>query len=82
VPTPNGPVAVDWTTHAHGAAGFTLTVDIPPGTKGYAGAPTTAAQGTVDGVTTKPVTVPDYTGRHGYLYFGPLTPGRHRIVVD
>jgi alpha-L-rhamnosidase len=81
VPTPSGPVAIDWATHAQPAAGFTLTADVPRGTRAYVGVPTTAAQGTVDGVTTTPVTVPGYSGLQGYLYFGPLTPGSHRIVV-
>jgi hypothetical protein len=81
VPTPNGPVAIDWTTNAHAAAGFTLKVEVPPGTQGYAGVPTAAPTGTVDGVTTAPVTVPGYSGLPGYLYFGPLAPGRHSIVA-
>jgi alpha-L-rhamnosidase len=80
VPTPHGPAAIDWTTHASG--GFALTVRVPPGTRAYAGIPTSAAQGTVDGVTIAPVTVPGYTGLPGYLYFGPLRAGRHRIVAD
>lgn len=80
-PTPHGPVAVDWATDSHATAGFTATITVPPGTRGYVGVPTTAAQGTVDGRTTAPVTVPDYPGLEGYLYFGPLMPGRHRIVV-
>jgi hypothetical protein len=58
-----------------------LNVEVPPGTDGYAGVPATAAQGTIDGVTTRPVTAPGYNGLPGYLYFGPLTPGRHRIVA-
>lgn len=78
VPTPRGPVAIGWAADAR----FTLTVEVPPGTQGYAGVPTAAAQGTVNGVTTKPVTVPGYTGLKGYLYFGPLSPGSHRIAVD
>ncbi len=82
VPTPGGPVAVDWTTNARSAAGFTLTVTVPPRTCGYAGVPSTAASGTVDGVTTTPVKVPGYPGLDGYLYFGPLAHGVHRIVVD
>lgn len=82
VPTPHGPVVIDWAANAHAAAGFTLTVEVPPGTHGYAGVPATGAQGTVAGVPTEPVTVPDYTGLLGYLYFGSLTPGGHRIVVD
>jgi alpha-L-rhamnosidase len=81
VPTPYGPVAVNWATNAHGATGFTVTVDVPRDTQGYVGMPTTAAQGTVDGVTTAPVTVPHYSGLHGYLYFGPLKPGSHRVVA-
>jgi hypothetical protein len=40
-----------------------------------------ASSRTVDGVPAKPVTVPGYTGLDGYLYFGPLAPGRHRIAV-
>ena len=82
VPTPEGPVAIDWTANAHATAGFTLKVNVPPGTKGYAGVPSTAAQGTVDGITTAPVTVPGHIGLDKYLYFGPLMPGSHRIVVD
>lgn len=78
VPTPRGPVGIGWAAGAH----FTVTVDVPPGTLGYAGVPATAAQGSVNGVTTKPVTVPGYTGLTGYIYFGPLTPGSHQIVVD
>ena len=81
VPTPKGPVAIDWATNAQRAAGLTLTVDVPRDTEGYIGMPTTAARGTVDGVTTAPVKVPGYSGLQGYLYFGPLPPGRHRIVV-
>jgi alpha-L-rhamnosidase len=87
VPTPHGPAAIDWTAHAHAGAGFTLTVEVPPGTRAYAGLPTTAGlpattgQGTVNGVPAKPVTVPGYAGLPGYLYFGPLAPGRHRIVA-
>ena len=81
VPTPNGPIAIGWFS-THAAARFTLTVDVPPGTQGYAGVPTTAAQVTVDGVSTAPVTVPGYAGLPGYLYFGPLASGRHRIVAD
>lgn len=77
VPTPRGPVTIDWTAHA----GVTLSVDVPPGTHGYAGVPSTAAHGTVDGVVTEPVTVPGYPGLTGYRYFGPLSPGRHRIVA-
>ncbi len=82
VPTPQGPVAIDWTADAHAAAGFTLKVTVPPDTHGYAGVPSTAAQGTVDGVTTAPVEVRGYTGLDKYLYFGPLVPGSHRITVD
>ncbi|MBV9448964.1 MAG: twin-arginine translocation signal domain-containing protein [Streptosporangiaceae bacterium] len=82
VPTPHGPIIIDWTTTEHSAARFTLTVDVPPGTAGYAGVPSTATRGTVDGVITTPVTVPGYTGLPGYLYFGPLTPGRHRITAS
>jgi alpha-L-rhamnosidase len=82
VPTPKGPVLIDWAANAHTAGGLTLTVDVPPGTEGYAGVPTAAAHGTVNGVRTAPVTVPDYAGLEGYLYFGPLRPGRHRIVAD
>jgi alpha-L-rhamnosidase len=81
MPTPEGPVTIDWTAHAHGAAGFTLNVKVPPGTRGYAGVPSAAAHGTVDGITTAPVTVPGYGGLDEYLYFGPLLPGSHRITV-
>lgn len=77
VPTPHGPVAIDWTAHT----GFTLTVEVPPGTHGYTGVPSTASHGTVDGVVTAPVAVPGYPGLKGYLYFGPLNPGRHRVVA-
>jgi len=79
VPTPQGPVAIDWTASAH--AGFTLKVNVPPGTRGYAGVPSTAAHGKVEGVTTAPVTVPGHSGLDGYLYFGPLAPGSHRITA-
>lgn len=82
VPTPRGPVAIDWTVHTNSASGFTVKVEVPPGTRGYAGVPSTAAQGTVDGITTAPVTVPGYGGLDKYLYFGPLKPGHHSIVVD
>jgi alpha-L-rhamnosidase len=81
VPTPHGPVVIDWAANAH-PAGFTLTVEVPPGTKGYAGVPTTAAESSVNGVTTTPVTVPDQAALPGYRYFGPLTPGRHRILTS
>ena len=37
-PPRKAPIAIDWTTNAH-AAGFTLTVDVPPGTQAYAGVP-------------------------------------------
>jgi alpha-L-rhamnosidase len=76
VPTPHGPVAINWATGAR----FTLTIAVPPGTRGYAGVPATAA--TVDGLPAKPVTVPGYTGLPGYLYIGPLPPGRHRIAAS
>lgn len=82
MPTPNGPVAIDWAAHGHAGAGFTLTVDVPPGTRAYAGVPSAAAQGTVDGVRAGPVAVPGYAGLKGYLYFGPLTAGRHRIMAS
>jgi alpha-L-rhamnosidase len=81
VPTPRGPVAIDWTVHANAASGFTLKVEVPPGTRGYAGVPSPAAQGTVDGIATAPVTVPGYGGLDKYLYFGPLKPGHHSIIV-
>jgi len=82
VPTPEGPVTINWAAHTHGAAGFTLKVDVPRGTQGYAGVPSTAAHGTVDGITTAPVKVPGHSGLEKYLYFGPLMPGSHRIIVD
>lgn len=78
VPTPNGPVSISW---AHAGAGLALTVDVPRGTRGYAGLPTATARGTVDGMPSAPVSVPAYRGLDGYRYFGPLAPGRHRIVV-
>jgi alpha-L-rhamnosidase len=80
VPTPEGPVTIDWA--AHGATGFTVKVFVPPGTRGYAGVPSTATRGTVDGITTAPVKVPGHDGLDKYLYFGPLMPGSHRIIVD
>jgi alpha-L-rhamnosidase len=80
IPTPRGPIAIDWTAHTYAATGLSLTVDVPTGTNAYAGLPTTATRGMVDGVTTPPVTVPGYPGLDGYLYFGPLKPGRHRIT--
>lgn len=79
VPTPHGPVAIDWAVNAHG--GLTLSVEVPRGTRGYAGLPSTAARVTVDGAPAGPVTVPGYTGLKGYLYVGPLTAGRHQIVA-
>ena len=82
VPTPEGPVIIGWTAPAHAASGFTLKIKVPPGTRGYAGVPSTAAQGTVDGIATAPVTVPGHGGLDKYLYFGPLMPGSHTIVVD
>ena len=82
MPTPEGPIAIDWTANAHAAAGFSLKVDVPPGTQGYAGVPSTAALGTVDGIATTPVTVPGHSGLEKYLYFGPLMPGSHRIIAD
>ena len=81
VPTPEGPVTIDWTAHTHGASGFTLKVQVPRGTRGYAGVPSTAARGTVDGISAAPVTVPGYGGLDKYLYFGPLMPGNHTITV-
>jgi alpha-L-rhamnosidase len=82
IPTPEGPITIDWTASGHATAGFTLKVKVPPGTRGYAGVPSTAAHGTVDGITTAPVTVPGHSGLEKYLYFGPLMPGNHRISVD
>ena len=76
LPTPHGPVGIDWAASGHG--GLTLTINVPPGTRAYAGVAASAAR--VDGVPGKPVTVPGYPGLKGYLYFGPLTAGRHRIV--
>lgn len=78
VPTPHGPAGIDWAANAHG--GLTLTIDVPPGTRAYAGVP--GAKARVDGMSAKPVTVPGYTGLTGYLYVGPLTPGRHRIATS
>lgn len=82
VPTPRGPVTVDWTAHARGASGFTLKVEVPRGTEAYAGVPSTAAHGWVDGITTAPVTVPGHGGLDNYRYFGPLMPGNHTIAVS
>jgi hypothetical protein len=81
VPTPRGPVVIDWATNTSGAGGLTLTVVVPPGTRAYAGVPTTASQSTINGSATESVRVPDYTGLDGYRYFGPLAPGSHRIVA-
>ena len=82
VPTPEGPITVEWTANAHAAAGFTLKVSVPPGTRAYAGVPSTAAHGTVDGIATAPLTVPGHRGLDKYLYFGPLMPGSHTITVN
>ena len=81
-PTPHGPVTVDWAAGAQATHRFVLTVDVPRGTRGYAGVPSSATEATVDGVTTSPVTVPGYTGLPGYLYFGPLKAGTHRITAN
>ncbi len=81
VPTPRGPVAVDWTVSAHAAGSVTVTVDVPPGTHGYAGVPARGTRGKVNGITTAPVRVPGYASLDGYRYFGPLPPGRHTIVA-
>ena len=81
MPTPEGPIIIDWTANAHGAAGFALKVSVPPGTRGFAGVPSIGAQGMVDGVTAAPVTVPGHSGLDKYRYFGPLMPGSHTITV-
>lgn len=82
VPTPHGPVTIDWEASARAAKGFTLAINVPRGTRAYAGVPTAAPKATVDGVAAAPVTVPGYAGLDGYLYFGPLVPGRHRVVAS
>lgn len=82
VPTPHGPLAIDWRTNANGASGLTVSVSVPNSTSGYVGIPTTANTAAVDGAKSSAVNVPGYTARPGYSYFGPLKHGIHHVVTS
>ena len=80
VPTPHGSIAARWTLRS---TGLVMRLQVPPGTRGYAGVPVGASgvRIEVDGQVAIPAPLPSGASRRGYAYVGPLVGGQHSIAV-
>lgn len=81
VPTPYGPIKVEWEKHGNG---FVLEVTVPNGTRGTIGVPTRGGGPSLtdNGRNAARVSAPDGTsGRPGYVYLQDIGPGTHSIQV-
>jgi alpha-L-rhamnosidase len=83
VPTPYGPIKVEWEKHGNS---FVLEVTVPNGTRGTIGVPTSGKGLSLsdNGRNVASVSAPDgaASGRAGYLYLQDIGPGVHSIQVS
>ena len=83
VPTPYGPIKVEWEKHGNS---FVLEVTVPNGTRGTIGVPVSGKGLSLsdNGRNVASVSAPDgaASGRAGYLYLQDIGPGVHSIQVS
>jgi alpha-L-rhamnosidase len=87
-PTPYGPIAIAWQKTSRG---FRLEIDVPAGTNGTVGVPTSSSTDAVtdngrpiqndEKMTAASAWVDSAGARPGYAYFADLGPGAHVIEV-